>query len=164
VTDELVIQHSLLRSRPKVFRSDIASLKNWLDYRGNAILDEETRFLDHREDLVALAPKEKVPLRALLERSDAFRKSWLFRRSSTINKDADQRTFYISDERMNRFISFIIVIIGLLMLITPLWVLAFVPQTIYRLTVITVFTVIFMSLVSFAVDTEPVDGLVATAG
>jgi hypothetical protein len=65
---------------------------------------------------------------------------------------------------MNRFISFLIVTSGLIMLIAPLWVLAFVSQTIYRLTVITVFTVIFLSLVSFAVDTEPVDGLVATAG
>jgi hypothetical protein len=50
------------------------------------------------------------------------------------------------------------------MLIAPLWALAFVSQTMYRLTIITVFTVIFLSLVSFAVDTEPVDGLVATAG
>lgn len=147
-----------------MFRGDITSLKNWLNYRGNAILDEETRFLDHREDLVALAPKEKAPLRALLEKSAIFRKSWLFRRSSTINKDIDQWTVYVSDERMNRFISFLIVTIGLIMLIAPLWVLAFVSQTIYRLTVITVFTVIFLSLVSFAVDTAPVDGLVATAG
>jgi hypothetical protein len=147
-----------------VFRSDIASLKNWLDYRGNAILEEETGYLEHREDLVALAPQEKAPLRALLERSAIFRKSWLFRRSSTINKDVDQWTVYVSDERMNRFISFLIVGSGLLMLIAPLWVLAFVSRTIYRLTVITVFTVVFLSLVSFAVDTEPVDGLVATAG
>lgn len=113
---------------------------------------------------MALAPKEKTPLRGLLEKSAAFRKSWLFRRSSTINKDVDQWTVYVSDERMNRFISFLIVTTGLIMLIAPLWVLAFLSQTIYRLTVITVFTVIFLSLVSFAVKTEPVDGLVATAG
>jgi hypothetical protein len=147
-----------------VFRSDITSLKNWLDYRGNAILDEETRFLDHREDLVALAPKEKAPLRALLERSAIFRKFGLFRRASTINRHVDQWTVYVSDQRINRFISFLIVSSGLVMLIAPLWALAFVSQTMYRLTIITVFTVIFLSLVSFAVDTEPVDGLVATAG
>lgn len=65
---------------------------------------------------------------------------------------------------MDRFISVLILFVGLVMLIAPLWVLAFVSRTVYRLTVITVFTITFLFLVSFAVDTKPVDGLVATAG
>ena len=113
---------------------------------------------------MGLGPTHKTSLQRLLEKSSRIRKSRLFRGSSSIDNDPNQQPYYVFDERMVRFISILIVVVGLIMLIAPLWALAFVRGFVHRLIIISAFTIVFFLLISFAVDAQPVDGLIATAG
>ena len=46
-------------------------------------------------------------------------------------------------------------ILGMIMLIMPLWVLALVKGTLHRLSVITAFTIVFLGLVAFVIVAKP---------
>ncbi|KAF2678230.1 hypothetical protein K458DRAFT_317324 [Lentithecium fluviatile CBS 122367] len=59
--------NSTLFYRPPVSRRDINSLNKWFYYACNAILDEETDYINHFSDLVQIIPKHWIPLRNFLE-------------------------------------------------------------------------------------------------
>jgi hypothetical protein len=156
----MVIQHSNLRSRPRVPEKDVASLSNWFHNHQNAILDEETQFISHRKDLIALVPKVKTPLRRLLERSSHFRLTRLWRKKRLLK---DESVHYSSDQRIDQFVSAVIILLGVAMLIAPLWILAFVRYTVGRLAVITTFVVVFLCLISVTTVARPFESLAAAA-
>lgn len=64
---------------------------------------------------------------------------------------------------MELFVAIIIVSIGLLMLIAPLWVLMFVGNQIKRLAIITAFIIVFLLLISTVTVAKPFESLAATA-
>ena len=70
---------------------------------------------------------------------------------------------YISDEKIDRFIATFIIGLGLIMLIAPLWVLAFLGGLVPRLGVISAFIVLFVSLVSLTTVAKPFESLAAAA-
>ena len=47
------------------------------------------------------------------------------------------------------FVSFVLTIVGLVMLVAPLWILTYVDDMFHRLSVITAFVVAFLPLVFF---------------
>ncbi|ERF68124.1 hypothetical protein EPUS_06935 [Endocarpon pusillum Z07020] len=158
--NELIIQHSDLRSRPRVPQKDVASLANWFHNNQNAILEEETDFINHRKDLFAMVPKMKTPLRRVLEQSSHFRLTRLWRKSPVLE---DDNVHYASDVRIDQFITFTITGLGLAMLISPLWILAFVSDISRRLAVITAFVVVFLGIISFTTVARPFESLSASA-
>ena len=158
--NELALQHSQLRSRPRVPSKDATSISNWFYNHRNAILAEETDYVNHSKDLFAMVPKSKTPLRKFLERSSHFRLLRLWRKKSVVE---DENIHYISDQRINLFVALVITILGLAMLIVPLWILAFVSDSVYRLAVITVFVVVFLCFVSFTTVARPFETLGAAA-
>ena len=158
--NELINQHSQIRGRPQVPERDRNSLSNWFSNNEAAILAEETDYVKHSEDLFAIVPKSKTPLRSLLERSSHFR---LFRLWLKPIKERDENIHYTSDERIDMFISVIIASIGLAMLIAPLWSLAFVTWVVYRLAIITCFVVLFLCFVTFTTVARPFETLGAAA-
>ena len=85
--------------------------------------------------------------------------------NNAMDKEASLRgtTVYLVDKRIDMFVALIITIVGLLMLIVPLWVLAFVGKTTYRLAIITAFVVIFLCFVSFTTVARPFETLGAAA-
>lgn len=158
--NELINQHSKIRGRPQVSDRDRISLSNWFSNNDAAILAEETNYVEHSEDLFAVIPKSKTPLRSLLERSSHFR---LFRLWLKPVKGGDENVRYTSDERIDMFVSVIIASIGLVMLIVPLWWLAFITWVVYRLAIITCFVVVFLCFVSFTTIARPFETLGAAA-
>lgn len=158
--NELVLQHSELRRRPSVPRKDRISLANWFSNNPDAILPEETEFINHPQDLFAMVPKAKTPLRRALERSSRFR---LFRLWKLPGPIVDRNIHYTSDQRIDMFVNAIIAIVGLIMLIVPLWVLAFVTWVVHRLAIITSFVVVFLLFVSFTTVARPFETLGAAA-
>lgn len=60
-------------------------------------------------------------------------------------------------------LSFAITSVGILMLVVPLWILAFVHEQTRRLGVITAFVMAFLALISFATLAKPFESLAATA-
>lgn len=70
---------------------------------------------------------------------------------------------YTSDKRIDRFITILVVGIGVVMLIAPMWILQAVPSNSYKLAVITTFIVVFLGIVSYATVAKPFETLAATA-
>jgi hypothetical protein len=160
ILDELVLQHTQLRTRPKVSKKDAQSVANWFHNHPGAIHLEETQYINEHSDLFAVAPKDKAPLRILLEKSSRFRRWSLWRKTP---KSQDKSIIYTSENKIEFFISLINTILGLAMLIAPLWILAFVEDRVFRLVVITVFLVCFLCLVTFTTVVRPFESLGATA-
>jgi hypothetical protein len=61
------------------------------------------------------------------------------------------------------FVNIVIALIGLIMLIVPLWWLAFVTPVRHRLAIITSFVVVFLCFVSFTTVARPFETLGAAA-
>ena len=144
--DDLVLQHSQLRARPKVPSKEILSVKNGFHNSPNAILEAETRYITQSSDLFSLVPAAKTPLRRLLERYRQFRLLRLWRQDPSDSVMKDEHVHYISDARVDHFVTVFIMSFGLTMLITPLWILAFVGGVVQRLGVISAFIVLFVTL------------------
>lgn len=158
---ELVIQHSNIRSRPRVQDKDVASISNWFHNHQHAILTDETEYINHTSDLFSMVPKTKAPLRRLLERSSHFRLARVWRR--TLPENDDENVRYASDQRIDHFVALIITAIGLTMLIAPLWILAGVQEMSSRLGVITAFIVGFVVLLSLTAVVRPFESLAGAA-
>ena len=158
--NELFLQHSQLRHLPPVHPRNTTSITNWLYNYGNAIDEQETQYLEKTSDLIPMVPKYKSPLRRCLERWKGFRLLDLWRQQPD---NPDKHVIYTSDKRIDLFVGLVTTIIGLAMLVVPLWVLAFVPGMVYRLTTITVFLVVFLGFVSSMTVARPPEALGGTA-
>lgn len=110
-----------------------------------------------------MVPKTKSPLRRLFEHWKGFR---LFRfwREDAEAQAHSENTIYTSDKRIDLFVGLITTIIGLAMLVIPLWILAFVNGLVGRLAIITAFLVIFLCFVAALTIARPFEALGATAG
>lgn len=162
--DGLVLQYSQIRARQPVPKKDICSLENWFYNNGNAILAEETSYIKHHSDLLSVVPTPKSPLRSLLERSSHFRLLRLWQRKDNDQSTSqDENVHYISDEKIDSFIATFIMTLGLLMLIAPLWILAFLGGLVQRLGIISAFIVLFVALISLTTVAKPFESLAAAA-
>lgn len=158
--NELLLQHSELRARPRVPPKDIESISNWSHNNHNAILKDGTEYITHSKDLIAVVPKPKTLLRQFLERSSHFRLLRLWRKHSEVE---DENIHYSSDQRIEAFVALIIMVVGLAMLIAPLWILAYVSSTVHRLAIITSFVLVFLCFVSSTTVARPFETLGAAA-
>jgi hypothetical protein len=116
---------------------------------------------------VQLVPKSITPLRQLLEKSTHFRFSRLWAKTPpdlpTHSITHPETVHYSSDARIDRFIGVTITVLGMGMLIAPLWVLAYTEVMWKRLCVITGFIVLFLGLVAFTTVARPFESLAAAA-
>jgi hypothetical protein len=158
--NDLVIQHSQLRRRPEVASKDIDSMANWFYNKPKAILDEEAQYIQKTDDLFAMVPKTKSPLRRFLERSSHFRFLRLWRQNIP---QADENVHFSSDQRIDAFVAFVLTVLGLAMLISPLWILPYISSSVCRLATITAFVLVFVCFVALIAVSEPVQTLGAAA-
>ena len=143
---------------------DICSLDNWFYNNGNAILAEETDYIKYPSDLFSLVPRTKSPLRLLMERSSRFRFfKWWQQKTVEGLAGGDETVHYSSDEKIDRFVATVIMGLGLIMLIAPLWILAFLEGLTPRLGVISAFIVLFVTLLSVTTVAKPFESLAAAA-
>lgn len=162
--DKLVLQHSQMRARPKVPKKDICSLENWFSNKKGAILPEETEYINHTSDLFSLVTTPKSPLRSLLEHSSRFRLLGLWRQKNIDpSMSEDKNVHCSSDEKIDRFIATTIMSLGIIMLIAPLWILAFLAGRVRKLSVTSAFIVLFVALVSVTTVAKPFESLAAAA-
>ena len=162
--DDLVLQHSQIRARPKVPKKDIISLENWFYNHKNAILPAETEYINRPSDLFTLVPASKSPLRLLLERSRRFRLLRIWRQKPSDSAMVrDENVHYISDAKIDHFVTIFIMSIGLIMLIAPLWILTYLGGLARRLAVSSAFIVLFVVLISWTTVAKPFESLAAAA-
>lgn len=72
-------------------------------------------------------------------------------------------TYYHSDDRVQAFDSGLVMLIGLAMLLAPIWILNAVKATDGRLGIITVFVTAFLLLLQVVTAAKPSETLAATA-
>ncbi|KAL5334669.1 hypothetical protein BJX70DRAFT_350980 [Aspergillus crustosus] len=160
-----------LRRQAPVEEKDINSLRNWHHNHDGAITAEERKYVE-KNDLFVLVPKDRSPLRRLLERSSRFRFFRLWKTSNCKNNDkpnpelpfhTQQHIHYSSDKRIDRFVTLTTIATGLIMIIAPIWILAYTDPAACKLAVITVFIFLFLTLVSLGTNAKPYESLAATA-
>ncbi|KAJ3577101.1 hypothetical protein NPX13_g3466 [Xylaria arbuscula] len=125
------------------------------------ILPEEQKYLEHDNDLLGVVHKDKTPLRTLIDSSRQLRTLPIWRQGNH-NDESDWVSYY-SDKRMNTFASGIIVGVGAILLLVPLWILYALQRPELKLAVITVFVAAFLIILSFAMVAKPFEALGATA-
>ncbi|KAM6507368.1 hypothetical protein FSOLCH5_012585 [Fusarium solani] len=87
---------------------------------------------------------------------------WKHKDKAAADYDAEHVSYY-SDSRMDKTASVVIVAVGIVMLITPIWVLQAMDGLRAKLGVITAFVLIFLLVLSFAMASKPFEALGATA-
>ncbi|KAH7122524.1 hypothetical protein B0J11DRAFT_409503, partial [Dendryphion nanum] len=159
--------HATLRSRPKVPQADINSLHNWLANTQKAIYSAEVDYLNEQHDLFSLVPVSTTPLRRFFERSASFRLARIWRKKTPSHAHVyypyPDTLHFTSDARVDGFVAWTITVLGMAMLIAPLWVLAITPGMMKRLGVITGFVVLFITLVTGTTSARPFESLAAAA-
>lgn len=173
-------------SRQSVRQEDVRNVRNWLgiDYPDpgkHPINEVEARFIDHPNDVIAVLPKNISWFRKVIERSLILRIPGVrqcFERKPSDIEDYDairdiedgehntiRKTRWQNDKRVDRLSSAVIAVVGLGMLIAPLWTLEELDQnyTDIRLAVITGFIIVFFLLVAVATTARVYDALAATA-
>jgi hypothetical protein len=164
--ETLVLQEAELQKHPRPSPYDIRSLQNWHhNHLQEAISPPEYEYLSHTRDLFSVIPKEKPPLRRLLERAESFRVHWIFKEKEAPSLPLYDRHLvtYISDKRVDTFAYVVIVGVGMAMLIAPMWVLEFLDSQLVKLATITTFIIAFLAMISGASSAKPFEVLAATA-
>ncbi|KAF5511444.1 hypothetical protein CGCS363_v002119 [Colletotrichum siamense] len=162
--NELILQQPALRRFPKAAKRHRKNLQNWhFNHDFAAIAREEQAYLA-KEDLISVAYTEKTPLRQVIDSSLRLRtlSIWRHRENEAPSYDAREVSYY-SDERMNAFVSAVIIAIGVFMLLTPIWVLQAIEDLKGKLAVITIFVFIFLLVLSLGMVAKPFEVLGATA-
>lgn len=164
--DELLIQQTTLRSHPTVPRRDIQSIKNWHHNALHAVLEDEQAYLEQTHDLIQVVPKAATPLRRALERSMRFRlsKLWVKEDSPLPQYNAHHDQLHVSsDSKIDNALGSTITVVGMMMLIVPLWVLNATCGPKARLGIITGFVIFFLGLIAFTTVARPFESLAAAA-
>lgn len=162
--DTLILQQSELRKFPTAPRRDVKNIARWHDnHSGCAIVADERQYLEHGDDLVSLAAQEKTPLRRAIDNSQRLRTLPLWRQMRGDDQGEPQNVAYFSNRRLDGFASGAIVVLGVAMLLTPLWVLQALEAPTSKLIVITVFVLVFLLTMSFTMAAKPFEALGATA-
>jgi hypothetical protein len=143
-------------SRESCKANDIASVRRWLRIIRPAAIDvRESEYIDHDDDLISIHPKAKSPGRNFLEqvafgggrfnrRGIPWLREWFSRKApKNIVSLRNEDTVWPDDQRMERVSSVFISLVGLAMLIGPIWILAYLRPILYRLAVISSFIVVF---------------------
>lgn len=156
-TDDFVFQLSELAKQPP------APAKRWFYNNDEAIYADERKYIDNKQDLWALVPRKKTPLRRLLERSGRFRTFALWKQPDEKRPIHYEYITYTSDKRINRFLTIIIVAVRTVMLVILFWILSVIYLTKVKLGIITGFNALVLGLMTAATNARPFETLGATA-
>ncbi|KAK7403419.1 hypothetical protein QQX98_010832 [Neonectria punicea] len=160
-----ILQQSSLRKYSQAPKRDVKSIKTWhSNLNDRVIADEERTYLERMDDLICVVQRDKTPLRRLIDKSQRLRTLSIWRHKTKSPPDYDAgHVAYYSDERIDRFASAVIVVVGITMLITPIWILQAMETLKTKLVVITVFILAFLLILSFFMVSKPFEALGATA-
>lgn len=161
--NEFVTAYSTLSSRPAASRFELQNLRNWLDDYNGAICANEEQLLRDEGDLIPIVVKTKSLLRRAIEHSSILLGSFLFGNRSKNLASADSESKYFNDDKVDKFVYYTIVGLGLGMLVGPLWLLDKVNPSGARLGIITAFIVVFTVLIGLSTRATAIETMAGTA-
>ena len=160
---------------PQASTESIRNVENWFITYPDAIASQETSFVEHRDELINIIKKPRALLFRILDKFPNFLWGPLFERVPAKFADAKgkgqleyfeynpETTQYADDHRVGRFINTLILLIGFLMLVIPLWILRFTGNRTKQLGVITVCIAVFLCIIQSVTVPRPFETLAATA-
>ncbi|KAL2040569.1 hypothetical protein N7G274_006548 [Stereocaulon virgatum] len=170
---KFVLQHMALKSYTRATKFQLSNVKQWLANANGPIEPEEVEFLQEEDDLIPVASKPKAPLRRFIDRHNFLTLPACLRERSKnarlfTEEDFEmQTTVYNNDRALDKVVTFITVLLGLAMIIGPLWLLQYLAthrsNLQARLGVITGFLALFTTLTSLFTVAKPFEVLAATA-
>ncbi|KAF2106729.1 hypothetical protein BDV96DRAFT_625796 [Lophiotrema nucula] len=154
--------YSRIRERPQAERRQVQNLQTYM--RRGAITKAEGGFAQRSRDLMSINPKTVSPLGRLLESTRVVRLSRFFQAKADPDSHIiSDYVHYTSDEALAIFTTIAIIVLGLVMLLGPLWWLEFVANSKIRLGIITGFLAVFMGLMSLATNNRPFEVVASSA-
>ena len=162
VEDEYLASYSQIKGWKSAQKYQIANVENWFWNHPRAIVDEEQGFV-RQGDVVALVGRVKSPLRLLLEQFQPLLTSRPFKVRLRSDHVKSTTTSYYSNARFDAFVTGVLIFLGLLLLLGPMWTLQFVRGGVKRLGIITGFILLFASLLTSATVAKPFEVLAAVA-
>ena len=124
----------------------------------------EGAFAKRVQDLFSINPKTRSPLGKLLESTRLVRLSRFFKaKADPDSQIMSDYVHYTSDEALAILTTIAIIVLGLIMLLGPLWWLEFVSNSKTRLGIITGFLAVFMGLMSLATNNRPFEVVASSA-
>jgi hypothetical protein len=160
--DRSIDAFSKIRKRPRAEPRQINNVENWL--KRGAITASETGFVTHKSDLISINERVRPPLGRWLEACRILRTWRIFKAKFVegLHVKADA-TSYSSDQTFESVTSIGIIVLGLSMLLAPLWWLEDVSDSKDRLKIITGFVILFISLMTVATINRPFEVVASTA-
>ncbi|KAI9766052.1 MAG: hypothetical protein M1840_006759 [Geoglossum simile] len=160
--------YAQLVSRQPVNTTDVGLVQGWFqNARPGAIDDEEAGYIYCKDDLIPVQPKTRSWFRRRLESTlllnRPFMRYFFDREPRDHDIIKDGRTIWQDDKKIEMLSSVVTALVGLAMLIGPLWILDRVIDTRTRLGIITTFIVVFFAVVAVATTAKPWESLAATA-
>jgi hypothetical protein len=155
-----------------VRQDDVKAVRDWLCNHDCAIADPEAAYIvdeEHDDDLIPVHPKPRSWFRKVLEKTSVLRhrplRQYLSREPCDILlRDLDDKeTIWHNDKRVEWLSGLVIGIVGLGMLIGPIWALYEVEPSSRRLAIISGFIVAFYVLVVIATTAKLFESLAAVA-
>lgn len=181
--NSFINEYSQILARPSLREDDVKNVARWLAPRTPSSVDDlrnplpylgpiddlEAAFITHHDDLVGVQPKSRSWFRNVLESTLILRtpvvRSFFERKPEeyeTINLNSE--TIWQNDNRVEGLSGGIIAVVGLGMLVGPLWILDKYDQHVnVQLGVITGFIALFFVLVAVATTAKVFDALAAAA-
>lgn len=161
--DDFILAHSQLRARSTAETFQIENLRSWFYNNPRAIDEEEQEFVNQGGDVIPLVEKRKPFLHLLFEHiDDKYLAKW-FSVKDRPDRVKSETTTYSSNKKIDVVMTAVIVVIGLLVLLGPMWWLEFVVDGNRRLGIISAFVVLFAGILASATVQRPFEVLAGTA-
>lgn len=167
--------YTKMLDRPSIHKDDLASVRAWIDTNPGAIDKEEAKYI-FQEDLIGIHPKPRSCFRNIIEATFLLKaplvRGCFERRPQDANlieeatKGSDEhksKTTWPNDKRVEKLSSTIIALIGLGMLVGPLWILAKLDETKDKLAVISGFIALFFVLIGVGTNAGIFNALASAA-
>ncbi|KAJ2902169.1 hypothetical protein MKZ38_000967 [Zalerion maritima] len=159
--NDFITSYSSLRykkARPK----QAQNVRNWFFNHTLAISPVEQNFIEKEGDLFTLVNWERRSyLKEKLENIKPLGN--LFRKQHREDRQFSPYTTYQSDTMLEFVANALVILVGLAMLLGPLWILQFVGDNVRRLAIITGFVVLFALTLFAATQAKPFETVAATA-
>lgn len=161
--DEYIASYAEIKSRPSAQSHQIENVEAWFHNHPLAVAVEEQEFVRTGIDVIALVSQPKSPLRRLVEKCQPLVTSTAFRVKHREGQVSSETTLYHSSKALDAFVTFMIIALGLLLLLGPMWSLQFIQDDVRRLGLITGAVLLFTAILASTTIAKPFEVLAATA-
>jgi hypothetical protein len=166
--DRMVLRYLLLAAQPISPKRNIKNLQNWFDNNRGAIADEEADFISH-DDLIWMSSSAQSPARKVFDDwmpryTKGILRCFARKRKKVHINDINSENMFISDDTItDKLATMSSFLVGLSVIVIPLWTLWILDTTLAKLIAVTMFILVFLLFCLACTVASPLQVLAATA-